>query len=82
MCHFQPRATAKTGCTTGTTDNSCSIHYSGKVFTNTVMIDGLGYSWTNTKGTQQQMPNPSGGTYATGKGHSGNGYAKISYIGE
>lgn len=36
--------TPKSGCTTGTTDNSCSIHYSSKIFTNTLMIDGAVYS--------------------------------------
>ena len=41
--------TPKSGCETGTTNNSCSIHYSGKAFTNTVMIDGAGYNWTNVK---------------------------------
>ena len=72
--------TPKSGCTTGTTDNSCSIHYSGKKFTNTVMIDGQGYSWTNTKGALQQMPNPSGGYYASGTGNSGNGAVKITLV--
>ena len=72
--------TPKSGCTTGTTDNSCSIHYSGKKFTNTVMIDGQGYSWTNTKGALQQMPNPSGGYYASGIGNSGNGVARITLM--
>ena len=74
--------TPKTGCTTGTSDNSCSIHYSGKMFTNTIMIDGQGYNWTNKKCEQVQMPSPSGVVYASGKGHHGNGYAKITYIGE
>ena len=67
-------------CTTGTSDKLCSVHYSGKVFTDTVMIDGAGYAWTNTKGALQQMPNPSGGYYASGVGHSGNGYARITYL--
>ena len=67
-------------CTTGTSDKLCSVHYSGKVFTDTVMIDGAGYAWTNTKGSLQQMPNPSGGYYASGVGHSGNGYARITYL--
>ena len=74
--------TPKSGCKTGTTDNFCSIHYSGKVFTNTVMIDGRGYNWTNTKGEKVQMPNPTGGNYAAGKGHYGNGYARITYLDE
>ena len=78
----------KSGCTTGTTNNACSLtpyinpatgtYYT---FTNTVMIDGAGYRWTNTKGSLQQMPNPSGGYYASGVGHSGNGYARITWLG-
>jgi hypothetical protein len=55
-------------------------HYSGKVFTNTVMIDGTGYSWTNVKGGQIQMPKPEGGFYDLGLGHTGNGYAKVDLI--
>ncbi len=70
----------KSGCTTGTSNNSCSIHYSGKMFTNTIMVDGQGYNWTNEKGEQVQMPSPSGVVYATGEGHSGNGYAKIALV--
>ena len=57
-------------------------HYSGKIFTNTVMIDGHSYSWTNVKSSQVQMPNPSGGSYSLGAGNSGNGYARITYLGE
>ena len=77
--------TARTGtnnanCTTGTSDNLCSIHYSGKTFFNTVMIDGGGYVWTNAKGSLQQMPNPSGGSYASGVGKTGNGAVRISYV--
>ena len=40
-------------------------HYSGKVFTNTVMKAG-----------NESMPSPNGGTET---GHSGNGYAKITW---
>ena len=72
--------TGGAACTTGTTDNLCSIHYSGKSFSNTLMIDGSGYAWTNTKGSLQQMPNPSGGYYSSGVGHTGTGYAKITFI--
>ena len=53
-------------------------HYSGYVFTSTIMIDGLGYQWTTTKGTLKTMPNPSGGNFASGKGNSGNGYCRIT----
>lgn len=57
---------------------------SGYTFTSdtTTMIDGQGKSWTTssqtTGGTVAQMPNPSGGYYASGVGRSGNGYAKIT----
>lgn len=53
-------------------------HYSGKVFTSTLMIDGSGYQWTNVKGSLMLMPKPSGGTYASGTGHTGSGYCRIS----
>ena len=65
----------------GTTDIECSKHYSGYVFSDTVMIDGAGYSWTTTKGSQVQMPKPDGTLYPLGQGHTGNGYAKITFIG-
>ena len=73
-------STAKSGCTTGTTNNSCSIHYSGYTFTNTVMIDGSGYNWTNTKGSQVQIPNPKGGYYPLTFGHDGHGYIRITLL--
>ena len=48
-------------------------------FTNTLMIDGGGYKWTGaTQGELQQMPNPDGGYYSSGVGHSGNGYCRIT----
>ena len=53
-------------------------HYSGIVFTNTVMIDGQGYQWTNTKGIYVGQPQPDNSVIA---GHQGNGYAKITYMG-
>ena len=56
-----------------------SYHYSGKVFTETKMIDGKGYNWTTAVGSLTSMPNPEGGTYAKGLGHEGNGYARITY---
>ena len=45
------------------------------------MIDGAGYKWTNTKGSLQAMPNPSGGNYASNTGHTGSGAARITYLG-
>lgn len=55
-----------------------SAHYSGYVFTNTVMIDGAGYKWTNSKGSYTGMPNISG--TSTIAGNTGNGYAKITPV--
>lgn len=55
-----------------------SIHYSGYKFTDTLMIDGMGYEWTSTKQGLMLMPNPKGGTFASGIGYSGNGYARIT----
>ena len=72
--------TPKNGCTTGTTDNNCSIHYSGKVFTNTIMIDGDGYNWTNEKGSLTLMPSPAGGYFEEEQGLEGNGYARITLV--
>ncbi len=43
------------------------------------MIDGAGYAWTNTKGSLEQMPNPNGGYYDNGVGHSGDGAARITW---
>ena len=54
-------------------------HYSGKIFTDSVMIDGKGCDWSTgvatNCGLNQVQPN---GSYATG--HTGNGYAIITYI--
>ena len=72
--------TPKTGCTTGTTDNNCSIHYSTKKFINTVIIDGNSYSWTTKKEEQMQIPNPKGGSFDLQKGYPSSGYAKITFI--
>ena len=65
-------------CTDRTTDITCSYHYSWYKFTDTVMIDGAGYNWTTVKGDYVRQPQPDG-TITTG--HSGNGYARITYLG-
>ena len=59
-----------------------SKHYSNNVFIEgtTLMIDGAGYTWTTAKGSLAAMPNPAGGNYSSGVGHSGNGRCKITYI--
>ena len=56
-----------------------SIHYSGMYFTDTVMIDGSGYKWTTEKGEYTGMTSHDGSGTITG--NSGNGYARITYIG-
>lgn len=53
-------------------------HYSEKIFQDSQMIDGAGYQWTAVKGSLLLMPNPLGGSYASGVGHSGSGFCKIS----
>ena len=58
----------KAGCTNGTTDITCSYHYSGKLFTNMSMISG-----------NSSMPTHNG--TATMTGNSEDGYARITYIG-
>ena len=55
--------------------SSDSKHYSNLVFTNTKMIDGEGYEWTNVKGEVVGLPEPDIET-------NGNGFAKITYIGQ
>lgn len=58
-----------------------SIHYSNKSFTNTLMIDGAGYKWTNTKQGLYNMPSKiKGEVYTSAKGSTGDGYARISLI--
>jgi hypothetical protein len=56
-----------------------SYHYSGKYFTDTLMIDGRGYKWTTSVGSSLAMPNPNGGNFPQGHGNESNGYAKIKY---
>ena len=55
-----------------------SYHYSGKIFTNTVMIDGKGYNWTTEIGEKIDMPTHD--LTSTMVGNNGNGYARITYL--
>ena len=55
-----------------------SIHYSGLYFTNTLMIDGEGYRWTDKKEEQIGMPSHSDNSIIMG--NSGNGYARITLV--
>ena len=61
-------STPKSGCTTGTTDNDCSISPYGYTFTDTSMIGGTA-TMPNTAGTGNET------------GHAGNGYVKITHLG-
>ena len=56
-------------CANGTTELLCSLHYSGKKFVDTVMIEG-----------NNQMPTP----FYTGNsiGRDGNGVVKITFLGD
>lgn len=79
--------TPKSGCNesgttpenyVGTTSNACSVHYSGLKFTDTVMIDGEGYRWTNRRGSKESMPSYNNEAIATG--NSGSGAARITAL--
>jgi len=72
-------AITSTSTSSSITHTGQSIHYSGYTFTNTVMIDGAGYIWTTTKGSYTGMPTLTGSS--TMVGNTGNGYAKITYLG-
>ncbi len=73
-------AILETSTETNIQHSNQSIHYSGLSFTNTLMIDGEGYQWTNAK--QNYIGMPSHDRQSTITGNQGNGYAKISYLGE
>ena len=64
--------TPKDGCTNGTTDINCSIHYRGYQFRDTIMINGDGYNWTTEKG--EHVGRPSFGIF------DGSAHARITYI--
>ena len=53
--------------------------YTGKVFTNTKMIDGKGYEWTTKVGTILEG-SPTYDLRDTEIGHSGDGFARITFI--
>ena len=55
-----------------------SIHYSGLYFTNTLMIDGEVYRWTDKKEEYVGMPSYLDNSIITG--NTGNGYARITLI--
>ena len=57
-----------------------SVHYSGKKFTKTVMIDGDGYVWTD-KISDYSTGMPTFDGKNTMVGNTNNGFAKITYKG-
>ena len=63
--HSGCKAITSSSTSTSITHSSSANHYSGKVFTNTVMKAG-----------NESIPSPTGGTET---GHSGNGYCKITW---
>lgn len=73
--HFGSNAVDEDGNHTGQPN-----HYSGLTFSNTIMIDGGGYEWTDIRANQTAMPKPNGSYYPLGEGHTGDGYARISLI--
>ena len=56
-----------------------SLHYSGYFFTETVIIDGLGYRWTTEK-EQEATGMPTHDGSETMMGNPEDGYAKITYL--
>ena len=71
-------AVAKGSTDDNITHSGQSVHYSGYSFSNTVMIDGMGYNWTNVKGDLIKMPDHDGIDVMIG--NSGDGFAKITFI--
>ena len=71
----------KDGCTSSSTSVECATHYSEKIFIDSVMIDGKGCNWSTGSATNcgSNQPQPDG---TTAVGHTGNGYAKITYLGK
>lgn len=55
-----------------------SIHYSGLYFTNTLMIDGEEYRWTDKKEEQIGMPSRSDNSIIMG--NLGNSYTRITLV--
>ena len=68
----------KNGCTKDSNSLECSISYTGYYFTDTLMIDGEGYRWTDKK--EEQIGMPSHLDNSTITGNTGNGYARITLI--
>ncbi len=73
----QRKGTNNATCVDNSTDVLCSRHYSNYIFTETEIIDGKGYGWTNNIGSYEGQPQPDSTIAA---GHIGNGHARITLI--
>ena len=72
-------AIAESSTSSNITHTNQPNHYSGKVFTDGVMIDGKGCNWSTGSAANcgANQPQPDGTSTA---GHAGNGYAKITLV--
>ncbi|MDD3453451.1 MAG: glycine-rich protein [Bacilli bacterium] len=80
--HFGCIGVNADGTIKNTTASTISDSYSwtNYKFTNTVMIDGDGYQWTTSIASSPSYMTSSDGT-KNATGNSGDGYAKITYLG-
>ena len=76
--HNGCNAIASSSTQNNITHTGQSVHYSGYKFSDTIMIDGAGYKWTNVKGSLVGMPTFDGNSTMTG--NSSAGYAKITLV--
>ena len=77
--HIGSNSISASSTSSSLTFTGSAIHSSGMYFTNTKMIDGKGYSWTDKAGsTVVGMPTIDGSSTMTG--NVGSGYAKITLL--
>ena len=77
--HTGCNAIKESSTSSSITHSGSPNHYSGKVFSNTLMIDGRGYEWKTTipEKTRRGIPKITGS--GTEYGHTGDGYCKITW---
>ncbi len=76
--HKGCNAIAETSTETNIVHTNQPNHYSGYTFTDTIMIDGMGYQWTTSKQSKIDMPTQDGKSKMVG--NSDDGYAKITLV--
>ena len=75
--HEGSNAILESSLSTAIAHSGQSIHYSGKYFIDTKMVDGAGYEWTTERAaTATGMPTIDG--TSTENGHRGDGHAKVT----